>query len=53
MDVEFQIRVLDWRMRGGKGKRPKPIPTPGYAHEKRRADAKQARKAERFLRGQD
>lgn len=53
MDVEFQIRVLDWRMRGGKGKRPKPIAPPEYAHEKRRAKAKQARKAERFLRGQN
>lgn len=52
MDVEFQIRILDWRMRGGKGKRPQPIKPPVYAHEKRRADAKQARKAERFMRGQ-
>lgn len=54
MDVEFQVRVLDWHLaRRGRGKKPQPIKPPPYAHEKRRAEAKQARKAERFMRGQN
>lgn len=54
MDVEFQLRVLDWRLgRRGKGKRPQPPKPPPYAHEKRKAESKQARKAERFMRGQN
>lgn len=48
-DVEFRLRVLDWRMRQSKGTQPKPTPDPPYAHEKRAAEAKQSRKAERFI----
>ncbi|MFJ6547456.1 hypothetical protein [Microbacterium sp. NPDC091676] len=47
--VEFGLRVLDWRMRQGKGQRPRPLPDPPYAHERRAAEAKQRRKAESFL----
>lgn len=49
-DVEFRLRVLDWRMRHQQGTQPKPTPDPPYAHEKRAAEAKQSRKAERFIR---
>lgn len=51
--VEFGLRVLDWRMRQGKGARPKPLPDPPLAHERRAAAEKQRRKAESFMRRQD
>lgn len=50
--VEFGLRVLDWRMRQGKGQRPKPLPEPVYAAERREQARKQSRKAEAFLRRQ-
>lgn len=52
LDVDFRLRVLDWRMRGSKGAQPKPTPPPPYAHERRAAEAKQQRKADAFLRRQ-
>lgn len=51
--VEFDLRVLDWRMRKEKGPRPKPLPDPPYAHERRAAEQKQLRKAESFMRRQN
>ena len=51
--VEFGLRVLDWRMRQGKGARPKPLPDPPYAHERREQQQKQRRKADSFMRRQN
>lgn len=50
--LEFRLRVLDWRFRGSKGKRPEPIPDPPYAHERRKADDAMRRKAEAHKRRQ-
>lgn len=52
LQVEFRLRVLDWRMRGSKGTQPKPPTPPEWAHERAAREGRAARKAEAFLRRQ-
>lgn len=43
--VEFDLRVLEWRMRKSKGSKPQPLPEPPYAHEREAKAALMDRKA--------
>lgn len=49
-DVEFRLRVLDWRKT--KGQKPQRTPAPPYAHERAEQDATIRRKADAYLRRQ-
>lgn len=45
--MEFQIRAGNWQRSGGKGEKPKALPTPSEEHEVAEAEAvKAARKAD-------
>ena len=50
--LDFQVRVLDYRMRQSKGEKPKPYPEPEYASQRRAESQKQNRKAAAYLRRQ-
>lgn len=49
-EIEFRLRVLDWRQT--KGTQPKPKPEPPYAHERASEAAVHQRKAAAHMRRQ-
>lgn len=50
--LDYTVRVVDFHVRKGKGKKPQPPKNPPFAHEKRSEDAKVRRKAEALVRRQ-
>ncbi|WP_137771818.1 MULTISPECIES: hypothetical protein [unclassified Microbacterium] len=48
--LDYTVRVVDFHVRKGKGKKPQPPKTPPFAHEQRAEDLKVRRKAEALLR---
>lgn len=50
--LAYWLRVLDYRERGSKGEKPKPIPPPPYAHERRADQQRNERRYARYLRRQ-
>lgn len=50
--LDYSVRVVDFHVRKGKGKKPQPPKNPPFAHERRSEDAKVRRKAEAIVRRQ-
>lgn len=50
--VVYRLDILDYRERGSKGQKPKPMEDPPFAHERRAEADRMSRKADAYMRRQ-